>query len=241
MGYRLAVNVSDNPILLSKLIGIAIAGIMNESVIDWINAGGPNLYWALAGLPTPLVDIRDALQQEMNLPVQIFPFLRDPESLSYSPEQWRQVIGEAMQGMAKLSDSTAGTSNVAAQTIAAGLLLAGYPVAKQSLIGSGMDAERVNAMPVGQVVAIQTARHYRKAYQESMKWTLLPYWQSYRQMRASIEKLRKEGYLGTNSAAASGAIPITSMLLPAFEATTFAVARMQRDISACCKPSRRYV
>ena len=38
--------------------------------------------------------------------------------------------------------------------MAMGLILAGYPTAKQQLIDSGMDPAKVEAMPVGQVVAI---------------------------------------------------------------------------------------
>ena len=88
------------------------------------------------------------------------------------------------------------SSNLLVQTMATGLILAGYPAAKQQLIDSGMDAAKVEAMPVGQVVAIQSARAYRKVYQESMKWTLLPYWQSYRQMRATFADLRGRGFFG---------------------------------------------
>ena len=172
MGYRLAENVAQSPILISGLVGIAIAQTMNACVLDWIESGGPNLYWALASLPNPLVDIRPALQQEMHLPLQVFPFLKDPEQAVHTPEQWRAIIGESMQRMASVSASSSTLSDdLAAQAMAMGLILAGYPAAKQQLIDSGMDAARVEAMPVGQVIAIQSARAYHKVYQESMKWT----------------------------------------------------------------------
>ena len=171
MGYRLAENTAQSPILISDLVGIAIAQMMNDSLRDFIEAGGPNLYWALAGLPNPLVDIRPALQQEMNLPVQMFPFLEDPENATHTPEQWRQIIADSMQQLANL-DSV--SRDFLAQTMATGLILAGYAAAKQQLIESGMDPAKVEAMPVGQVVAIQSAKAYRKVYQESLKWTLHP-------------------------------------------------------------------
>ena len=230
-GYRLGENVAHSPILISDLVGIAIAQLMNASVQDWIDAGGPNLYWALAGLPNPLVDMRPALQQEMHLPLQIFPFLQDPESMAHTPEQWRQIIGDALQQLGRITDSGNSSSNLLGQTMATGMLLAGYPTAKQQLIESGMDPAKVEAMPVGQVVAIQSARAYRKVYQESMKWTLLPYWQSYRQMRVSFAELQRNGYMG-RPGDMPAVIPIASTLLPAIESATFAPVRLQRDIAA---------
>ena len=94
-----------------------------------------------------------------------------------------------------------------------------------------MDAAKVEAMPVGQVVAIQSARAYRKVYQETMKWTLLPYWQSHRQMRASFADLQAQGFFG-KSGSMPGVIPIAAILLPAIEPATFAPVRLQREIAA---------
>lgn len=232
-GYRLGENVARTPILINDLVGIAIAGQMNASVLDWIESGGPNLYWGLAGLPNPLVDIRLALQQEANLPVQIFPFLEDPEHATHTAEEWRQLMGQAIQQLAQLSDSDKKntSSNLLVQSMATGLFLAGYPSAKQQLIDSGMDAANVEAMPVGQVVAVQSARAYRKVYQESMKWTLLPYWQSYRQMRATFADLQRKGYMGAPGQAPA-VLPVADALLPAIEAATFAPVRLQREIAA---------
>ncbi len=231
MGYQMAANLSKSPILISELVAVAVANTMNQSVVDWINADGPNLYWALASLPRPLVDTRLALQQEMNLPLQVFPYLSDPESISYTPQQWRQVIGESIPEFSAItSNHPASTSNLMAQTMATGIILAGYSSAKQALIDSGMDAKQVEAMPVGQVIAIRTARVYRKVYHESLKWTLLPYWQSYRQMQTSFQTLRDEGYLEPYGRT-SGVLPIASVFLPAIEPAILAPTRMQRDIA----------
>jgi hypothetical protein len=89
----------------------------------------------------------------------------------------------------------------------------------------------VEAMPVGQVVAIQSARVYRKVYQESMKWTLLPYGQSYRQMRATFADLQAQGFFGAPGSMPA-VIPIAAILLPAIESATFAPVRLQREIAA---------
>ena len=91
LGYSLARDLGRSPTLIHGLVGIAVASLMHQSVGDWIDAQGPNLYWALTSLPDPLVDLRIAMQQEMNLPLQLFPFLDDPENQVWSAEQWRDA------------------------------------------------------------------------------------------------------------------------------------------------------
>ncbi|NLX56954.1 MAG: hypothetical protein GXY58_17750 [Planctomycetaceae bacterium] len=229
-GYRLGENVARTPILVSALVGVAIIGQMNASVLDWIEAGGPNLYWALAGLPDPLVDVRLAVQQESYLPVQICPILDDPEHATHTAEEWRRLLGQSIQQLEQMTNSGNESSHLRSETIATGLLLVGYSTAKQELIDSGMDAAQVEAMPVAQVVAILSARAYQTTYQELMKWTLLPYWQSYRQMRATSADLRRRGLLGTTSH--QPVLPVANLLMPAVDLAVFAPVRMQREIAA---------
>jgi hypothetical protein len=231
MGYRLAENTGKSPLLISALVGIAVAKVIEPCVTDWIEAGGPNLYWALASLPDPLVDIRIALQQEMNLPLQMFPFLKDPEHADYTPEQWKEILAEAAQRLSAAGGPGGANSDLAAQSTGTVLFLAGYSAAKEQLIASGMDAATVDAMPVGQVVAIQTARTYRKAYQETMKWTLLPYWQARSPMDASFMDLQSKGFIGQFGGMPC-VIPIVPLLLPSVSSASYAPVRLRRDLAA---------
>lgn len=235
-GYRLAEDAGSSPLLISALVGIVIAQNMDECVKDWIEEGGPNLYWALASLPNPLINIRVALQQEMNLPFQMFPFLKDPEHADHTPEQWKKILAEFAQYLSDLSLVTSAgrqgdiNAHLLAQSMGTGIILAGYSAAKEQLIASGMDAATVEAMPVGQVVAIQTARTCRKTYQETMKWTLLPYWQITESMDASMADLQAKGFIGQSGGMQRG-IPIAPLLLPAVSTATFAPVRLQRDLA----------
>jgi hypothetical protein len=237
MGYRLAKNIEDSPLLISALVGIAVAKVMEPCVTDWMEAGGPNLYWALASLPDPLFDIRTAMQQEMNLPLQMFPFLKDPEHADHTPEQWKKIIAEVTQQLSDLNQLTSAgrerdvNADLIAQSMATTIILAGYSAAKEQLVASGMDAATVEAMPVGQVVAIQTVRTYRKAYQEMMKWTFLPYGQAREPMDASMADLQAKGFIG-QSGGMPCVIPIVPLLLPAVSSATLAPVRLQRDLAA---------
>jgi hypothetical protein len=61
-------------------------------------------------------------------------------------------------------------SDLGSGLAAMGLSLVAYPDAKQRLIAGGMAADEVDTMPVAQVIAVDTAREYRRIADEQEKW-----------------------------------------------------------------------
>ena len=237
LGYTLARDLGQSPTLIHGLVGIAVATMMNTCVVDWVNADGPNLYWALTTLPENLIDLRPAIQQEMNLPLQFMPFLEDPEHQNWSEEQWRNALAEGLARMAQTSGALASVSEgqrnrrFLTQLASVGWLLAFYPQAKQALLDSGMDPQRVAQMPIGQVVAIQASRAYRHIYHENMKWFYVPFWQARQESQATLKRLEAEGYLGQRFPSRE-IIPIASLMMPAGQAAMSVGVRLQRDVAA---------
>jgi hypothetical protein len=179
MNYRLGQHVGSQPLLVCGLVGIAEASIANQQVIELMGAkDSPNLYWALAELPQPMVSIRKAVQFEMSMGMRIFPFLLDAETANHAPQEWARMMAQAMSEVGRLSDADAGPNRVPfelRQSAVAALSLPMYPAAKQRLIESGMDAGQVEAMPVGQVIAVDAAREYRRVADEIEKSMYIPY------------------------------------------------------------------
>jgi hypothetical protein len=65
-GFRMATAVGSEDLLINKLVGLAIANMMLEDVgLMQSHPDCPNLYWALASLPRPLIDLRPAIQVEL--------------------------------------------------------------------------------------------------------------------------------------------------------------------------------
>lgn len=234
LGYQLAHDVALPPILVSNLVGVACVEIMSESLRDWIAApGSPNLYWAVASLPRPLVDLNRGLQYECGLAEQMFPALKDAELAQRSPDEWRRVMQDAIKAAALLGmDRPSGMSDEQGNLISTGLLVKIYPEAKRRLIAAGFDPQRVEAMPVGQVVTIQTARVTKYAYQELLKWTALPYDQAVARMQASEAKLKEDKILVADPSFSQGALPIASLVVPALTAVRHAQARLDRNLAA---------
>jgi hypothetical protein len=233
MGYRLAQAASQPPFLVAGLVGIGIESVMNDVLLHFLAApGAPNLYWALTDLPQPLVDLRPAMQQEMGLPGQLFPFLENAETAQRSEEEWRRLLADSVRSLMELGGSDSSLSQFQSELAGAGVALKMYPQAKRELIDAGFDRERIEAMPVGQVIAWQTARLTDYASQEVYKWWGLPYWQAVEPMRATEKRLIGENILGAGRSLNRGGLPVASLLLPAVFNVRRAEGRLERNLAA---------
>jgi hypothetical protein len=192
--------------------------MMTETLVELMEApGADNLYWAIASLPQPLVDVQKGLEFERGFAEQIFPFLKDAETVERSPQEWQRILEESVGDFGKLTNEMQMANAKTPQWLQrAGLTLMMakvYPAAKESLIASGMDAKKVEQMSVAQVIAIQTARHTREAYDDVFKSTLLPYPESLK-VAMKMEELKKKRMAATVFMGTQG-LPIAEMLLPA--------------------------
>jgi hypothetical protein len=228
-GFQLARDASQPPFLVSGLVGVAITAVMCYELEHLIEESGDNYYWAIAGLPQPLVDLRPALAFEMNSPFQVFPFLRDAESATRSSDEWRRLIIKCLTDLSELGGPGA-IRGWQGELAAAGLMAKLYPVAKESLLAAGMEREKVEAMSVGQVVAIHTARATEAAYHDIFKLSLLPYDQAMQRLPEMMKRL--EPIIRPN-AALTGRIglPIANLFLPAVQPVMQAEVRASRNLA----------
>jgi hypothetical protein len=226
VGYKLARDVAEPPTLVNDLVGIATATVLTDRLRELIDApGSPNLYWALAELPRPLVDMRPAMRQEMILPLVMFPFLKDAETAVRSRDEWRDLILAAFDKMEKLNGLDQDGENERLNALAR--IATGYPRAKRELVAAGYPPDQVERMPVGQVVAIHQARTTAYVYQEMFKWTLLPYDEAQQHQARTGARLDEQGYLGDEREI----IPVARLLLPAFDAARRAEVRLSARLA----------
>ena len=163
--------------LVSNLVGIACASIgardafyLSESVT------APNLYWAIAALPQPLVSMRRASAYEREFAFEQFRQFREVDAVPLPASYWQRFV-------AKLAQDTEGWSGVdlrwpmgieapAGQAL---LIGAAYPGAKLFLIEElDMDPAAVEALPVTQVVFLAVRRLYEQVRDEAFKIQYLP-------------------------------------------------------------------
>jgi hypothetical protein len=234
-GLALARHVGQqSSTLIQSLIAAAMTIRMADPLEDLIQApGAPNLYWALANLPRPFLDLSDGLDGEKGLLEKEFPQIRRLESSVWSIEEARSFADDLQKKASLLmggwSNASSPSSRPAMRDLGEHMLFVAlvaraYPEAKRELIARGRPAVEVEAMPAIQVVAIHSYRLYEEARDDIFKWSGLPYWQAYKGMnesgqhpRAGWDKLR-------------GGIPF-SIILPAVNSVLFVPVRVERRLN----------
>lgn len=161
--------------LFEGLVGIAIsAHTLQQFETLMQQPDAPNLYWALAGLPSPPVSLNKALRFESDMVYLWAPELADSADQDWTAEQWRVALDRVCLKIAPVVLG-GGEDPDEARALITGLTLVSYPRYKKQLIASGLSKEEVEAMPVAQVVFRQMLREYDIARGEMYKWFSLPY------------------------------------------------------------------
>ena len=177
--YKLGQDVNEMGFLVSGLVGIAEVGMANNGVMMLIsNEDAPNLYWALAELPTPIIDQRRAMRLDSSMPIRIFPELMDIRNANYSKDEWKRLLQKYTGSFSSISGLTGGRRGKQAlptgsASIALGL--AGYSSAKKRMIERGYKKEDVKKMSVAQVLLTDTALDIEMFTQDLEKAIYLPF------------------------------------------------------------------
>jgi hypothetical protein len=226
MNYQMGRNVASDPILVSGLVGIAECSIGNHQLIEFIaTKNSPNMYWALAAMPRPLIDVLPAVRYELGWGEKIFPVFGEAETAEHTPEEWGRLLSTALIDGQKALGQGVTLDQTTARLGMTGLALFTYPDAKRRLIAGGMDASRVEQMPVGQVLAVDAAREYRRIGAEFEKWWYVPF----PQMKSVANSA--DMFQGNKLAGGLGRV-LAGLLMPALEAVRSAHVRLNWQLDA---------
>ena len=231
-GLQLGRDATEPDTVINGLIGIAIASNMQDELVEIISQpGSPNLYWALASLPRPLVDLRRGLRFEMDMPERMFPFLKDAETAQRTPEEWQKLMMESMNNIMEIDGSPAKMPQWQSRLAATAGLMLIYPDAKKRLSEDGMSREELEKMPVAQVVAIQASRAQKRVYHRVFKWASLPYSQQGTHAEESTKKLVAD-MGGQGQITAADPLFLARLLIPAVQNAMAAEVRLQSRFAA---------
>ena len=190
--YQLGRDVADDGLLIQALVGAGIASLGNERLKEFVQQPkAPNLYWALAGLPRPFGDWREALEWERVSMLATFPQLKKAETDEFTAADWQDLFNRMNRYVQITSDDRARAASAAASLgpAAAGAVM--YPAAKRYLVERGMPVEQVAALPVPQVLGRYLVGEYRSASEEMLKWAGLPFWQAVPGMQRAEEEFQR--------------------------------------------------
>ncbi|WP_010587075.1 hypothetical protein [Schlesneria paludicola] len=192
MSFQLGRDVSQCPFIITGLIGTAIA-VETQVVLMEIIAqpGSPNLYWALAMVPMPLIDVRPGVENELNLALK-FPLVREADR-PHTSQEWKDLFGQSIElvrqlraNPAKEGGETETLENPASWN-SLDLLKPEFARVKEELVRLGLTADQISAMPVLQLIAAHESRLVRCKRDETLKLIRLPFHQA-AQLLERIEK-----------------------------------------------------
>lgn len=231
--YAAARHLGQDEFLVSTLVGVACAGIAWDDALYLVqHPDTPNLYWAFASLPRPLVDIHHALAVERQFLYLQVKVLREVDETLRPAGYWQDFLDRLLPQIGGLAADVglpwAQQDPEAARAVLVGFVAAAYPGAKRYLIEDcRLPREKVDAYPTAQVVFLAVVRYYDEARDDNFKWSHLPYWQAEaKNRRRGFDELMqvKPDRVGWSAAPAL-------LLLPATMAARTAVARIEQQLA----------
>ena len=225
LGFRFAQHVGEGDTLIERLVAVSIAQMMLEQVDSLIQLkDAPNLYWALAELPRPLISMPDALFAERTLIYMAIPKLRDVTKDIESREDWSEVAEVGIQMLKLFSQLGNGDSDnvLAAVTKQTAAGKAIYNKARAYVLSLGIPETKLNDMPHPAVICIHWVHQYEVERDRLMRWAYLPFPIAIRGMNET-EKMFNDSN--------SDLSPIAKVLLPAIKNAVFAGIRIDRKVA----------
>lgn len=108
-GYAMSRHVAEQPVIVSGLVGLAIAETMTDQVQEVIQRPDvPNLYWSLTAMPRPMIDLNRALRLESVGIYLLFPEFEEAKRHDLPPEHWRGLLGEIIERIRSFSETAEG-------------------------------------------------------------------------------------------------------------------------------------
>lgn len=212
--------------LVSNLVGVACAtnGTQDAFYLSE-TAAAPNLYWAIAALPQPLMSMRRALAYERELAFEQFKQFREVDEIPQPAIYWQRFVASLAEEVEDWSDLGLGLPEGFAEPVGQALLIgAAYPGAKLFLIEElGMEPVNLDALPVTQVVFLAMRRLYEQVRDESFKIQYLPSPQRASFSPYQAEKAANDKYGWINA--------LSNFFLPAVQAAGSARDRLQQHLA----------
>lgn len=169
--FALGRTFNEQPTLIGSLVGIAITAIALGEVEEFIQQpGAPNLFWALADLPNPFIDLRKGSQGE-KLFLKGYHGLRKATPL---PDADLNKLAASIDAILQIEGKP---KNTGARFKAAAADKAALDRAKALLVTTGYKPADLDKLPPLQIVMMADLAKFDIDLDEMMKWSNFPFWQ----------------------------------------------------------------
>ncbi len=217
-GVTFGRHVAAGPFYINRLLGISIIHGMLDRVDEMASRpGAPNLYWALTGLPRPLVDLVEATEHERISLDREFGMVDQPKSDGDWSAQLARLFGQ-MARMHQLAHPDGADPY--------GGALGALETFKVTMLPEARDylkERRIEAESDDQALVLAIIGQYRELLDDHFKLVHLPFSDADALGNKLHERVR---------AAKAGPARVFAEFLPAVQATQSSVARLDRRVAA---------
>ena len=225
-------HVGEAGSLIDLLVGHALATIaLTQAEQLTTRPNAPNLYWALATLPRPLIDPRPSLDGELRRTLAFLPQLAALEAGPVS----EAVAAKAFQDHIKLMGGAEVNAADGPEQALAGLaqavaLAALAPAARDELAARGWARASLDKMPAAQAVLVRSAALYRELWDDQVALFFLPGPQAIAGRETVLAKSARVVKDHPNDVT----LRVSAMVLPAADKVHHAHTRTERRIALFC-------
>jgi hypothetical protein len=166
-------HVGEHPAVVARLVGAVVANFALDSIEEMVQQPGcPNLFWAIASLPDPFLDLHGAADFERTM--FDLEFSAIDETTPMTKEQIQKVI-QSFLDLGTLHESQHGFSERFEEYVRD---QARVDAARKRLTAFGLDAEKSKQFPPAQVILLDEKRTHQFLRDDVVKLATLPYWQA---------------------------------------------------------------
>lgn len=201
--FGLARHLGQDVSLVSGLVGNSVAATARDDALQLAQRPNtPNLYWAYASLPRPLINPQLAFDVEHDLFYLQFKPLREVDDRQRSVGYWRDLVDELIPTLHVVAQGQVGMSPFPkdpdeARGVMTAMIAGVYPAAKRYLLEElGLPPGQVESYPTAQVVFLALVRFSDAVRDENFKWTHVPVWQARAHRNSSSLDDRKRADVG---------------------------------------------
>lgn len=215
----------QEPFLVSNLVGTACANIgLQQAYYLSEHDDAPNLYWAIAQLPKPFINLEQSLAYEREFLFEQVKALREVDDIPKPDGYWSEFVDRftaSIKGVGSPLDELEKLGK-AGITLAIG---SNVLKAREYLVEiEGMSGDKLDKLPNTQIFFLAMRRFYERYRDEEFKYSFLPEHARNKSNAASTEfgeLLKRYGVF---------TLP-TSTFLPAVQAAQSASQRTQQQLA----------
>jgi hypothetical protein len=223
-GLAFGRHVGEGPFLISTLVGVAFETHMLTELDRLVSRpDAPNLYWALSALPSPLIPIRMAMENEQKLGEYLVPEMTDLERPRTEAE-WSSLLARLHSRLMRLQKTTFYPGGVATQ-VGKDVTLDQFRTAGLSEAKTFFETHHRSSqgMTPDQMIVLSIAGRYHELRDEWFKLYYLPYSEA----APFVREMARQ-----SKAYETGQVAIFPALLPSVHAAKLAAVQIDRKVAA---------